>query len=120
MELHFKLAAFLQRRPHRTQSKLGRVTIAAEMSKNDSFDLSRQQLLDYTRRRCVRQMAMPRLNSLFHRPRPMRIVLQQFLVVIGLDYERLHRTQSFNDHFGHVTEVGDESQASRAGVKREP
>ena len=50
----------------------------------------------------------------------MRVVLQEFLVVIGLDYERLHLTQSFNDHFRHVTQVGDESEVSRAGVKREP
>jgi hypothetical protein len=46
--------------------------------------------------------------------------LQQFLVVIGLDHERLHLAQSFNNQFRHVTQVGDESEASRAGVKREP
>ena len=42
----------------------------------------------------------------------MRIVLQKFFVVIGLDHERLHLAQSFDDQFGHVTEIGDESEAA--------
>ena len=62
---------------------------------------------------------MPRLDSLFHRPRPMRVVLQKFFVVIGLDYERLYLAQSFDDHLGHVTEIGDEPQAARTGVEGE-
>ena len=63
---------------------------------------------------------MAGLNPLFHRPRPMRIVLQKFFVVIRFDHERLHRAQSFNDHFCWITEIGNETETARAGVKGEP
>ena len=65
-------------------------------------------------------MTVPRLDSLFHRPRPMRVVLQEFFVVIGLNHEGLHLAQSFHDHFGDVTKIGDESKSTRASVKSEP
>ncbi len=54
---------------------------------------------------------MPRLDSLFYRPRPMRVVLQKFFVVISLDHERLHLPQPFHDHLGHVTEIGDKTES---------
>ena len=57
-------------------------------------------------------MTVPRLDSLFHRPRPMRVVLQKFFVVIGLDHERLHLSQAFGDQLGHVTEIGDKPEAA--------
>ena len=64
-------------------------------------------------------MSVPRLDALFHRPRAMCVVLQKFFVVIRLDHERLHLAQPFHDHFGDVTEVGDETETARAGVKHE-
>jgi hypothetical protein len=57
-------------------------------------------------------MTVARLDSLLHRPRPMDIVLQKLFVVIRLDHERSHLTQSFDDQFGHVTEVGDKAEAA--------
>ena len=60
---------------------------------------------------------MPRLNPLLHWPRPMRIVLQKFFVVIGFDHERLHFPQSFDQHFRRITEIGDEAETTRARVK---
>jgi len=65
-------------------------------------------------------MSVPRLDALFHRPRPVRVVLQKFFVVISFDYERLHFSQAFDDQLCHVTEVGDKPEAARAGVKHEP
>src|SRR5438874_2531519 len=85
-----------------------------------ALDFSRQQFLNHARRRCVRQMSVPRLDALFHRPRPVRVVLQKFFVVISFDYERLHFSQAFDDQLCHVTEVGDKPEAARAGVKHEP
>ena len=43
-------------------------------------------------------MTVSRLNALLHRPGPMRIVLQHFLVVIGLDDERLHLAEPFDQN----------------------
>ena len=63
---------------------------------------------------------MTRLNSLLHRPWPMRVVLQKFLVMIRLDYERAHLAQSLDDHLCHITEVGNKTQAACAGLKDEP
>src|SRR5216117_2221979 len=64
-------------------------------------------------------MAMPRLDSLFHRPRPMRVVLQKFFVVIRFDDERLHFAQALDHHLRRVTQIGDESETTRTGVKGE-
>jgi hypothetical protein len=62
-------------------------------------------------------MPMPRLNPLFHRPRPVRVVLQKFSVVIGFDDERLHFAQSLDHHLRRVTEIGDEAETAGASVK---
>ena len=62
---------------------------------------------------------MAGLDPLLHRPRAMDVVLQKFFVVIGFDDERMHVTQSFDDHLGGVTEIGDEAESARAGIKRE-
>ena len=62
-------------------------------------------------------MTMPRLDSLFDGPRPMRVVLQKFFVVIGFDHERLHFAQSLDHHLRRVTEIGDEAETAGASVK---
>jgi hypothetical protein len=117
MKFHVDLAAFGERPAHRAESKLRRVAIAAEMSENDALDSAGKQLLDYARRGVIRQMPMPRLDALLHRPRSVLVVLQKFLVVVRFDDQRVHSTQSFDQHFGGVTEIGDKTEAARAGVK---
>src|SRR6266516_4964068 len=87
------------------------------MPEHDTLYFSAQQFLNHTCRCRVRQLTMPRLNPLFHRPRPMRIVLQKFFVMISFDHERLHLAQSFDQHFRRVTEIGDETETARASVK---
>ena len=62
---------------------------------------------------------MTRLDSLFHRPRPMRIILQEFFVMIGFDDERLDLAQAFHNHFCRVAEIGDETETARARVTGE-
>src|SRR5205807_9497402 len=64
-------------------------------------------------------MSMPRLDALFHRPGTVRVVLQKFFIVIGLDHQCLHMTQPFHDHFGNVTEIGNKSEAAGTGGKHE-
>ncbi len=103
MDFQIGLATLRQRRAHCFQRQLGRVAIAAEMSEHDALDFSWQQFLDHASRCCVRQMTVPRLDSLFHRPWPMRVVLQKSLIVIRLDHERLHLAQTFDDQLRHVT-----------------
>src|SRR5438876_10972433 len=65
-------------------------------------------------------MSMSRLDALFHRPGTVRVVLQKFFIVIGLDHQCLHMTQPFHDHFGNVTEIGNKSEAAGTGGKHEP
>ena len=64
-------AAFRERRVDGAQGELGRVAIATEMAEHDALDFSRQQFLDHTHRRRIRQVPVARLDPLFHRPRPM-------------------------------------------------
>ena len=66
------------------------------MSEHDARDFAGQQLRDDGGRGRVGEMAVPRLDSLFHRPGPMRIVLQKFFVVIRLDHQRLHLAQALD------------------------
>ena len=63
---------------------------------------------------------MTGLDSLFNRPRPMRIVLQKFFVMIGFDDKRLNLTQAFHNHFCRVAEIRDESETARACVTGKP
>ena len=76
-------AAFFEKRANGAGSQLGRVAIATQMSEDDALDFSRQAIpRSRVGRRRVRKMTVARLDSLFHRPGPMRIGLQKFLVVI--------------------------------------
>ncbi len=90
MKFHVDPAGFRKRLADCRKSECGRVTVAAEMSEHDALDFSRQQLFDHAGGGGVGKMAMPRLNPLFHRPRPMRIVLQKFFVVVGFDDQRVN------------------------------
>ncbi len=112
MDIHVDPAAFRQRRAHGAQGKLRRVAITAEMAKHDALDFSRQQFLDHIHRCRIRQVPVPRLDPLFHRPRPMRIVLQKFFVMIRFDHERLHLAQSLDHHLRRVTQIGNETEAA--------
>ena len=49
----------------------------------------------------------------------MGVALQKLFVVIGFDDEGVHLPQSLDDHLRRITEVSDEAEAARAGVKRE-
>ncbi|PYJ11442.1 MAG: hypothetical protein DMF06_02705 [Verrucomicrobia bacterium] len=48
----------------------------------------------------------------------MRIALQKFFVVIRLDHERVDVAESLDHRLRGVTEIGDETESARAGVKR--
>src|SRR5206468_6879652 len=76
MDLHVDPAALCQGCADCFQGQRGRVAIAAEMSQHNALDLAGQQFLDYACRSAVRQMTVTGLDPLFHRPRPMHVVLQ--------------------------------------------
>ena len=48
----------------------------------------------------------------------MRIVLQKFFVMIRLDYEGVDLAEPLDHHLRGVTEIGNEAQRARAGMKR--
>src|SRR6476646_4034881 len=93
------------------------IAIAGEMAEHDTFNFSRQQLLKDAGRGSIGKVAMSRHDPLLHRPGPMRIVLQKFLVMIRLDNERVHLAQTFDQHFCGITKIGNETEATIAGVK---
>src|SRR6266576_702384 len=62
-------------------------------------------------------MSMARHDPLFYRPRPIWISLQQFFVVVGFDDKRVRFTQTFDQHFGRVSEIGDKTERAVAGAK---
>ena len=120
MHLHFVAAALREHGPNRARGEFRRVAVATEMTEHDPLEFPGEQLLDHGRCRCIRKMAVTRLDSLLYRPWPMRIVLQKFFVVIRLDHERVDLAQSLDDHLRRVTKIGNEPERGRAGVKRVP
>ena len=50
----------------------------------------------------------------------MRIVLQKFFVVVRFDDEGVDLAEPLDHHLRGVTQVGNEPECARAGVKRIP
>ena len=104
--------------PDRARRQLRRVAIAAEMAEHDPLQFSAEQLLDNRRGRRVREVAVARLDPLFHRPGPMRIGLQHFLVVVRLDDERVHLAQPLDHHLRRVSKIGHEPERALPRMER--
>jgi hypothetical protein len=102
---------------HRGSCQLRRVAIARKMAKHHALDFPRKQLLDHAGGGGVGKMAMPRHDALFHRPGTMRVILQKFFVVIGLDDKCVHFAQTFDQHLGRVTQIGDKPEPAIADMK---
>jgi hypothetical protein len=66
------------------------------MSQHNAFDFALEQFSDYTSGGCIRQVAMPRLYTLFYRPGSMDVVLQELFIVIGFDHERVNLSQTLS------------------------
>src|SRR5438132_8427858 len=113
------LAGFVERVAHGLERKSGRIAIAAEMAEHDTIDFSRKQFFDHGGGRVIGEMSVPRLNPLFHRPGPMRIILQKFFVVVCFDDQGMNLPKPFHNHLGRVTEIGDESESARSRIERE-
>jgi hypothetical protein len=118
--MHFDLAPapLGEHGPDRAGRQLRRIAIPAEMTEHDSLEFPGEQLFDHGGSGGVRQMAVARLDPLFYRPRPMRIGLQHFLVVVRLDHERVHFAQPLDHHLRRVSEIGDEPERALTGMKR--
>ena len=89
------------------------------MPKHNPLNFSGEQFFDHARGSRVRQMPVPRLDTLFDRPRPVFVILQKFFIMISFNHERLDFSQPFSDQFGHVTKVSNKTEAARAGLKHE-
>src|SRR5438105_8161167 len=56
-------------------------------------------------------------DSLLDRPRPCRIALQKFLIVVRLDHQRVHLAQPFDQHLRRITELSNEPESAVCDVK---
>ena len=63
-------------------------------------------------------MPVPRHDPLLHRPGTDLTRLEQFLVVVRFDHERMHFAQALNQHLGRITEIGDKPEPAPSRVKR--
>src|SRR5215212_7322370 len=63
-------------------------------------------------------MSMARHDPLLHRPGTKLTSLEQLLVVVRLDYERVHFTQALDQHLGRIPKIGDEPEPAAPCVKR--
>ena len=62
-------------------------------------------------------MTVTRLDPLLHRPGTMRIILQEFFVMIRLDDKRVDLAQPLDHHLRRITKIGNKPECVRAGVK---
>ena len=69
------------------------IAVAAQVTENDVFKRG-IQLRQHLCGGGIGEMTVPGENALFHRPRPLGIFLQQFLVVIGLDQQGPNAAQA--------------------------
>ncbi len=78
-----------------------------------------QQIGQHFRRGRIREMPVARHDPLLHTPRPFRVVLQQLLVVIRLDEQRLRRAYSLLHQLRGHAEIGQHAQCFVAMVQDE-
>jgi len=61
-------------------------------------------------------MAVPAEDALLDAPGAFGVLLQQFQVMIGFKQQNVGASDTFNDQFGGIAEVGKKSNVAAAGA----
>jgi hypothetical protein len=100
--------------------QFGAIAVAAQVAQ---VDVPQFRGYDFFRNRgggLVREVAVTTEDPLFHAPRPAPIVLQELKIMIGLEHEDACLADSFDDEFGGMPKVGEESHVARGSVNEKP
>lgn len=93
--------------------ELGAVAVAAEVAEENVPQFRGHDLFGDIRRSVVGEMAVTTEDSLLQTPRPFRVFLQHFQIVIGLEHERARGADAFEHELGGVAKIGQETHIPR-------
>ena len=72
------------------------------------------------RRGVVGEMTVAAEDALFEAPGAADAILQHLDIVIGLEHQGMGGADAFEDQFGDVAQVGQETDIHRGGAQRKP
>jgi hypothetical protein len=104
---------------HDVAGEFGGVAFAAEMREVEMAQAVGHDLGGGLGGGDVGDVTVAAEDALLERPGTARAVLEHFDVVIGFEHEDVGQTDAFEDEFGDVAEVGDETNVAGAGVEHE-
>lgn len=99
--------------------ELGAVAILAQVGEIDVFQLVAHDFRQRGGGGFVAQMAVSAADPLLHGPRTMRVVLQEFQIVVGFEDQRVGLLRPVERKMGCVAEVGEEDHVTVAMVDEE-
>ena len=97
---------------HDVMREFGFVAFAAEMGEVKMAQFGGHDLRGGFGGGFVGKMAVTTENALLETPRPARTILEHFHVVIGFKDEHVRRTNTLEDQFRHVAEVGGKTDVA--------
>lgn len=99
------------------EGEIGVVAFAAQVPKVQMAKVSGHDSRRSLRSGFVGEVTMPTQDPLFEAPRAAQAFLQQLHVVVGFQHQHVGGTNAFQNQFGDVAQVGDETDVSSIGVQ---
>ena len=106
-------ADFLEALVYDFVREFGTVAVAAEVTEKNVAQFGGHDLFGDLRCGVVREMAVATEDSLLQTPRPFRVFLQHFQVVIRLEHEGARGADAFEHELRGVAKIGQETHVSR-------
>src|SRR4051812_41815549 len=98
--------------------EIGPITIAAQVREIEVRKVRADDLLGNFGSGIIRKVAMAAEDTLLDAPRPARVVLEQFQIMIGLQKKHIASANALNDEFCGVTKVRKKADITRSRVNQ--
>ena len=107
-------ADVLQARADHAMRQFRPIAITTQVSQIQMLQLRRNDLRGDFSSGFVGKMPVPAQNALFQAPRPPRIVLEHFHVVVGLQQQNVGLTNALDHQLGGMAKIGQKTDVSPA------
>lgn len=112
-------ADFVQALVHDVMGEFGTIALAAQMGEKQMAEFGGHDLFGGIGGGFIGQMTVAAENALFQTPGPAHAVLQHLDVVIGFQHQHIRGANAIQNEFGHVPEVGEETNIAGGRVQQE-
>ena len=119
LNVHVVRASFLKPFTDDAVREFRPIAVAAEVAEIQMAQFGGHNLFRGIGRSVVGEMSVPAQDALLQAPRSAGVFLQQFHIVIGFQQEHIGGADAFDDQFGRVAEVGEETNVARRGAQQE-